>query len=266
MRQDEQGYQHELTREYIETARGQVKDIREKAEKHGIELDGLPDYKQTPLAEDINALCETLGRIQPPPLYHEIQDDSRRQFVRALGLAEPFRKAAFDWGSLPPAYQAQTLLSTARLHHKIAVPMLHEPEKLTLGLYTDAGDNKSKWRTYAYLRRKKPHHPIKIHINTHPDTGYDAFITALGRLFHESTHAIQMRYADLYDYGTLKPGDPLYDTAQYWSSIWENAGSIYLKGKINAAYKAHPLETDAFARQSAFKKELFTALLQAGTQ
>lgn len=240
----------------LHAARRAAKTIRARAADLVHEPPGRIFLNREIFAPHMEDLVTIFNNIAFSPAYHEWQDKCRAALVKKLTTTEEFttlltRSWKKDTGEALLNHATKLSHAQQEIYALPAVPLSLRIKYLPAGATHDAHHCLPTPGTTA--------HTLAFRVSNNSD--FRAVDQALSIIFHENTHATQAALG-LAQRNKILPADhPLYrDAALFYDLFADNISYI----PHSPAYKAHPLERDAFAQSDLFVTEIKTALKARG--
>lgn len=241
--------------------------IRVTAQEAKIPLYGKKWVDAAPFQPHASRLTALFNSISHSPAYAAWQNQKREALIGALTAQQDFLEAASQWPLLEGDAHEALIREVSAQHHKIYGGDLYTPSELVLEFFSTAREGLEdehyvRGSFGASMDSETRSFLWNMSFNTHPDTGFPNFLTAMNYVHHENTHAVQEAFAKLHAFHQIDPADELAGDALYWHEVRAYRHS-YIP-IIRPLYYNHPQEKDAFRQGTLFSTELHTALEKQG--
>lgn len=240
----------------LQSARAAAEAIHNRAATRKDDITGGGVFDFRPYAPHMDDLVTIFNNIAFSPAYLAWQDQCRAALVEKITSEEDFvTLLTSSWKK----HNSEELIAHAtKLSH--AQQDIYSLPHVPLGLRVKF--------LHAGARHDGHHSPPAPGTTTHilafrvgRDSGFTNVAHALNVVFHENTHLTQSALGFAQRNRIIREDHPLHRDAALFQRLFED-NVIYIPR--SPAYKAHPLERDAFTQAELFVDEIKAALKTRG--
>lgn len=241
----------------IDEAYDTARALRAEAARHGDDFRaGLSRRAAAYYARPVAHLSNLFNRVSFTPAYHAWQNKKRAALIARIAADTSLTAAVTaPWRAAGPQDMIARAATISTAHQEIYALPARPPSFRVTWLKAGLGCT----ARHTPPDRNHPYHELAFNVG-HNSSLRDNLSFAFNVVHHENTHLVQWELGESWYNGTMPDDHPLERDARLLFMLMEDHVS-YIPG--TAAYRAHPLERDAFAQGDQFADELRTALYDA---